>query len=111
MTQRKNLLYSITYKNALKHGKSVDDFQKWLKTFWSVQKRWGAESVHYWIECEGEQAIVYCRYMVHDVRRWNQNALTHEASALLEELDGIVETSRITIDKIIGTGTSNPVPH
>lgn len=101
-------LYSITYKNALKKGKNVEDFHEWLKTFWRIQKSWGAESVHFWPEQEGDQVLVFCRYLVHDIRLWNRNALKHEASELVKGLERIAETSRITVDNIISPREGYP---
>jgi hypothetical protein len=111
VTERDIGVYTITYKNRLKKGKNIDDFQKWQKSFWSVQQGWGAESVHIWCEHEGDEALVFCRYRVHDIRLWNQNAMKREAEVLVEELDGIVETNRITIDRITDPTTGCPYPH
>jgi hypothetical protein len=111
VTERNSGLYTITYQNRLKKGRNIDDFQKWLKSFWPVQKAWGAESVHVWCEREGDESLVYCRYRVHDIRLWNLNAMKREAEVLVRELGGIVETNRITIDKTTEPTTGRPNPH
>jgi len=93
-------LYSITYKNKLKHGKSLKDFKIWLKSFWTIQQTWGAQTVHFWSGEEGEDDIVFCEYLVQDIRRWNRQAMRFAASSFIRDLGQIAETNRITVSKI-----------
>jgi hypothetical protein len=101
-------LYCVTYKSTLKHGKNLNDFRKWLKSFWEIQQTWGAESVYYWSEKQGEDHLVFCQYMVIDVRRWNRRAIQQGSSILVRELEGIVETNRITVHRIFAFDKTNP---
>jgi hypothetical protein len=97
-------LYSVTYKSTLRQGKVLSDFRKWLKASWRIQRGWGAESVYYWSEQDGDNHIVFCQYMVSDVRRWNRRAILHADSILVRELEGIVEMNRITVRRIFSFG-------
>jgi len=101
-------LYSVTYTSTLKKGKNLSDFQKWLKSFWQIQQAWGAESVYFWSERDGKNRQVFCQYMVHDIRRWNESAIRSESSVHFRSLAGITETNRITIRRIFSFGRMNP---
>ena len=100
-------LYCVTYKSTLKNGKSLYDFRRWLKSIWAIQQTWGAESVYYWSEKNGDDQLVFCQYMVSDVRRWNRRAIRNGNSCLVRELEGIVDTNRITIHRIFSFGKTN----
>jgi hypothetical protein len=93
-------VYSITYRNKLKQGKELKDFQKWLKASWIMQKSWGAETVHVWSDEEGDRDFVFCEYRVQDIRQWNHQNMLHAGSDAIRELDQIVETSRMTVSRI-----------
>jgi len=93
-------MYSITYKNKLRQGKNIGDFQTWLKAFWNVQKSWGAETVHIWMEEDGDHDFIFCEYRVPDIRRWNRLAQLYASSDPIRELGQIVETSRITVSRL-----------
>ncbi len=101
-------MYSITYRSTLKKGKNLNDFQKWLKSFWEIQRTWGAESVYFWSEKDGRDRLVLCQYVVHDIHRWNERAIQSESSAHVRSLASITETNRITIRRIFSFGRMNP---
>lgn len=90
-------MYSVKYKNKLKLGKSFKDFQKWQKTFWAIQKTWGAQTVHLW--SEENDRIVFCEYLVQDINHWNRQAIRFAASSFIRELEQIVESNRITVSR------------
>jgi hypothetical protein len=100
-------MYAITYKNKLKKGKHIKDFQDWLKTSWSMQKTWGAEAVQTWKEEEGDHDYIFCEYHIKDIRQWNRQNMLHAGSDAIRELDQIIETSRITVSRIAYA----PEPH
>jgi hypothetical protein len=100
-------MYCVTYKSTLKHGKNLSDFRRWLKSIWTIQQTWGAESVYYWSEKQGTEQLVFCQYMVSDVRRWNRRAIRDGNSFPIRELEGIVETNRITIRRIFAFGKTD----
>lgn len=95
-------MYSVTYKNKLKQGKDLGDFKKWLKSFWIIQQTWGAETVHYWFEEDGEDDIFFCEYLVQDIKRWNRLAIQFAASSFIHDLEQIVDINRITVSRIAG---------
>ena len=101
-------MYSITYTSTLKKGKSLNDFQKWLKSSWEFQQTWGAESVYFWSERNGKDRLLFCQYMVKDIRRWNQSAIRCESAIPVMELARITETNRITIRRVFSFGRMNP---
>jgi hypothetical protein len=103
-----NHLYSITYTSTLKKGKSLNDFQKWLKSSWEIQQAWGAESVYFWSERNGKDRLLFCQYMVKDIRRWNRSAIRSEYDIPVTELAGITEMNRITIRRVFSFGGINP---
>jgi hypothetical protein len=98
-------MYSVTYKNILKTGKSLEDFERCLKACWAVQRTWGARTMHFWAEEEGDTHIVFCEYLVQDVRLWNRQAMEWAASACIRSLAETVETRRITVSRIAGPGS------
>ncbi|MBN1894377.1 hypothetical protein JW906_07765 [bacterium] len=93
-------MYRVTYQNTLKKGKNLTDFQNWLSVFWAVQQTWGADSVKFWLERNGSREHVMCQYLVRDIQVWNRLAVEQDASDLVRELENIVKTDKITIDRI-----------
>jgi hypothetical protein len=93
-------VYSVIYKNPLKHGKDLTDFGIWLSRFWAVQKTWGAETVRFWSGEEDEDGVVFCEYRVKDIRRWNRQAIRYAASPFIRDLETIVEPRRLTVSRI-----------
>lgn|GEM_PF-914619 len=93
-------MYRVTYENTLRQGKNLRDFQNWLSVFWTVQQTWGADSVKFWLERHGSEKHVICQYLVRDIQLWNRLAMEQGASDLVRELENIVETDKITIDRI-----------
>jgi hypothetical protein len=90
-------MHYVTYKNVLKADKQQSDFMNWLKTYWPIVKKWGAISVKMWNEKERGRQILFCRYAVKNLDRWN-NAAMHPASAdLIRALNEIVEMDQISI--------------
>jgi hypothetical protein len=94
-------MYKVTYKNRLKQGKNLADFQNWLMEFWSVQQTWSAKTVRCWCEWEKGDTFVLCEYKVEDIGLWNRQAVRHSASGPLRDLERIVEPSRVTIKRIL----------
>jgi len=73
-----------------------------------MQQGWGAESVYFWSEKNGKDRLVFCQYMVNDIRRWNQSAIRSESDIPVMHLAGILETNRITIRRVYSFGNMNP---
>jgi hypothetical protein len=90
-------LFRVTYNNVLRNGKDLDDFQTWLNAVWKIQHSWGADSVFFWSEREGDLSLVICEYTVKDIDRWNRLAMSEEALHLSRPLKEIAETRKITI--------------
>ena len=90
-------MYHITYKNVLRSNKERSDYEQWLHTFWPVQQRWGAKSFELWDSNGGNQHLVFCRYAVDDIDKWNESALSPEAEPLIKALDKIVDTNQLSI--------------
>jgi hypothetical protein len=101
-------LFRVTYKNVLRQGKGLDDFQKWLNAVWKIQHSWGADSVFFWTEREGDLSLVICEYTVQDIDRWNRLAMSDEASHLSHPLEEIAETRKITIRPVY---TADGIPN
>lgn len=90
-------MFRVTYRNVLRSGKGLADFQQWLNAVWKIQHSWGADSVFFWSEKEGDCSLVICEYMVRDIDRWNRQAMSDEAFSLSEPLEAIAETCKITV--------------
>lgn len=90
-------MFRVTYRNVLRRGKGLADFQQWLNAVWKIQHSWGADSVFFWSEKEGDCSLVICEYTVRDIDRWNRQAMSDEAFALSAPLDAIAETRKITV--------------
>ena len=86
--------------NRLKQGKTLKDFRKWLKVFWDIQKTWGAKTVYFWSEEEEKSDVIFCEYLVQDIRQWNEKAMLYAASSFIRDLEQIVDTQRITVSRI-----------
>jgi hypothetical protein len=102
-------LFRVTYKNVLHQGKNLDDFQKWLNAVWKIQHSWGADSVYFWTEQEGDCSLVICEYTVEDIDRWNREALSDDALCLARPLEEIAETRKITIRPVRTAGRNRPL--
>jgi hypothetical protein len=96
-------LFRVTYKNVLHRGKGLADFQEWLNAVWKIQHSWGADSVFFWSEKEGDLSLVICEYTVRDIDRWNRLAMSDEASHLSRPLEAIAETRKITVRPVYTT--------
>jgi hypothetical protein len=96
-------LFRVTYKNVLRRGKGLADFQQWLNAVWKIQHSWGADSVCFWSEKEGNLSLVICEYTVRDIDRWNRLAMSEEASHLSHPLQAIAETRKITVRPVYTT--------
>ena len=90
-------MYQITYKNILKGNKKRSDFMRWLKVYWPVQQRWGAKSVKLWNSNEGDKRVVFCRYTVENIDKWNRSATGPNAETLVRALDEIVDINRMAM--------------
>ena len=90
-------MYFVTYKNILRANKKEDDFMNWLKVYWPQQQKWGATSVKLWNSTEGRQNVLFCQYTVKNIDQWNEKAVSPSARPLVEALDEVVETDKMTI--------------
>jgi hypothetical protein len=97
-------MYYITYKNILKPDKKLCDFENWLQAFWLVQQKWGAKSYKLWKSGDLKRRVLFCRYTVENLDRWNESAMSLEAEPLVRALGEVVdiyETSiKITVLKL-----------
>ena len=92
-----NIVHYVTYKNVLRADKQQSDFINWLKTYWPIVKKWGAISVKLWNQKERGRQILFCRYAVQNLDRWNNAAMRPAAGDLIQALDEIVELDQISI--------------
>ena len=90
-------MYAVTYKNILRPDKKKADYEAWQKSVWAVQKRWGATSFKIWPENENDSRVLFCRYLVKDLNRWNKSAMSPEAEPLVRSLSDVVEINRIAL--------------
>lgn len=90
-------MYSVTYKNILKPDKKKADYEAWQKRVWAIQKKWGATSFKIWPENGKDERIIFCRYLVKDLNRWNTAAMSPEAEPLVRSLSDVVEIHRISL--------------
>jgi hypothetical protein len=97
-------MYCVTYRNVLRDGMRLSDFRKWVRTFWEVQQAWGAQTVTFWTEKEGPRRLLFCQYLVDDVGRWNRRAIRASSTDVVRELERIVETNRITVQRVFTFG-------
>ena len=98
-------MYYVTYKNVLRSDKKRKDFVRWLKIYWPIQQQWGATSFKLWNGTGEDTGVLFCRYTVENLERWNRGALSPKAEKLIRELSDIVDIDRMSI-KI--TVTSSP---
>lgn len=82
-------MYTITYKNTMRDGKKMQDFLKWLKGAWPVQKTWGADTVEYWQDENSK--LVICRYAVSDIALWMRMAQSPQGVHISERLNEIID--------------------
>lgn len=90
-------MYYVTYKNVLRPDREFDDFKTWLETYWPIQKKWGATSFKLWHSREGENQVLFCRYTVENIDRWNQGVTEPEAETLVKALNEVVDIRRMAI--------------
>jgi len=87
----------ITYRNVLKPNKNQDDFMNWFKVYWPVQQRWGATSVKFWNSQQDDKNVLFCRYTVESLDRWNQKAVGPESELLVKALGEVVDMDQMSI--------------
>ena len=90
-------MYSVTYKNILKSDKTLTDFQKWIESSWSIQQKWSAVSYQIWNGRQTGREVLFCRYLVSNIDRWNRGALSTEANRVMKSLGKVVDIDRISI--------------
>jgi hypothetical protein len=95
--QEGELMVSVTYKNVLKPDKNKADYEAWQKKVWAVHKRWGATSFKIWPEQGKHNRILFCRYLVKDLNRWNDSAMSPEAEPLVRSLSEVVDIHQISM--------------
>jgi len=90
-------MFTITYQNVLKKEKNCCDFTQWIKTYWPVQKKWGALSVVWWNEEKNDRRLVFCRYTVQNIDCWNRLAIEAASSDLTRALNNVVDLRQTCI--------------
>ena len=90
-------MYYITYKNVLKQNKDQHDFKRWLHDYWPIQQSWGATSFKLWNSTQNDSHILFLRYTVKNIDKWNQKAMSNEAWALNEALSKIVDIDQMSM--------------
>ena len=100
-------MYHVTYKNILKSDKEWGDFMRWLKVYWPVQQRWGATSIKLWNSSEENQNVVFCRYTVENIDKWNQRAMGPEGETLIKELNEIVDINQMSMKITVPANENN----
>jgi len=90
-------VYYITYKNILKPNKKLDDFKSWLKTNWSIQKKFGATSVKVWPKKGKDKRVVFCRYTIKNLDKWNKRNMSKEADSIVQTLEDLFEMDRMSL--------------
>lgn len=94
-------MFSITYQHHLKPGKTLQDFNNWMKRYWSVQQSWGAVQfkLH---NTKDSHNTVTCEYSVENVKKWICHAIGDHRAKWLKELEEISELRSITIRPDLG---------
>ena len=90
-------MHYVTYKNVLKTNKQKSDFMNWLQAYWPIVQNWGATSVKLWNRHEKGRQILFCRYTVKNLERWNKEAMSPKVGALVRALNDIVEMDQMSI--------------
>lgn len=91
------MVYYITYKNVLKPNKKLDDFKMWLKNNWPTQKKWGAIAVKVWPQKGLNNRVVFCRYTIKNLDRWNKKNRGKHAEPLINTLNDLIEMDRLSL--------------
>ncbi|MFO7891824.1 MAG: hypothetical protein R6V04_15975 [bacterium] len=87
-------MYYITYKNFLKFGKTIDDYFHWLKTYWPLYEKWGADNVKVW---QGKNNRIFCQYKVKNIDRWIKMMTSKEAENLIFSFNSIIEPDHFSV--------------
>ncbi len=87
----------ITYKNVLKAGKKYEDFMQWLDKYWTLHKSWGASSVQSWSNNSKDKNIIFCRYTVKSLEKWNHRTIQTEAEPAIIALSQIVDINQMSL--------------
>ncbi len=90
-------MYYVTYKNVLRPDKKREDFMRWLRIYWPVQQQWGARSSELWNGIDEDAKVLFCRYAVESIKRWNQEAVSPKAEKLIRELSDIIDIDQMSI--------------
>ena len=96
--------YYVQYRNVFRANKGRIDFMKWLKVYWPVQKRWGATSVKLWNGRDQDENVLFCRYTVADLERWNRCVIGPDAVTPMQALAKIVDMDRMGMKIMVRTG-------
>jgi len=87
-------MYYITYKNFLKHGKTIDDYFQWVKTYWPLYEKWGADNVKLW---QGKNNKIFCQYRVHNIDLWIKMMTSKNAKNLIFSFNSIIEPDHFAV--------------
>jgi len=90
-------MFQITYKSFLKENKNLSDYKAWLREAWPVYQEWGAVSFEIWTDPARNENIVYCKYIIRDLRRWNRMAMKNNTAPLVHALNDVIDGQRIGI--------------
>ena len=93
-------MHKIIYKNLLRNGKNVHDFQNWLSRYWNDQQSWGAREVTYWTAKEGHTQLLFSEYVVDHPAHWIREARKAEATPMIRSLEKICHCNKITIKPV-----------
>lgn len=87
-------MYYITYKNFLKTGKTIDDYFHWLKTYWPLYEKWGADNVKLW---HGNNNRIFCQYKVTNIDLWIKMITSKKAEDLVITFNSIIEPDHFSV--------------
>ena len=81
----------------LKPNKKLDDFKLWLKDNWPTQKKWGAISVKVWPKKGLNNRVVFCRYTIKNLERWNKRNRDKHADSHINTLKDLIEMDHLSL--------------
>ncbi len=91
-------MYTITYRNVLKRDKVVEDFQLWLKSYWSVCRVSGAKALRFWRVRETGKVVLLWQVTVLNLENWREQLYKDRMMGLFHDLDLLTEPDQLGIE-------------
>jgi hypothetical protein len=91
-------MYYIIYKDRLKQGKTIKDFENWLRDYMPIQNDWGAIDFDIYKPLYGSADVFYVKYTVESLDKWNSGLASPMGARLITAISEIIEIPKVEVN-------------